>query len=176
MQMSKGTRLSAIALTVGMLAAGVATAGTAVATPAQSGCDDRTNNTYEKMLECVRVEGVREHQAALQAIADANGGNRAAGTEGYTDSADYVVDTLRPPAGRSPRRVPVHVLPATDAGAVDSGEGDVRDRGVHRFGHGDITGNVIPVDINLVPPRASTSGCEAADFAGSTSAARPTSP
>ena len=33
-------------------------------------------------------------------------------------------------------------------------------------GNGDFTGNVIPVDINLVPPRASTSGCEAADFAG----------
>jgi hypothetical protein len=27
-------------------------------------------------------------------------------------------------------------------------------------------GNVIPVDLNLVPPRDSTSGCEAADFAG----------
>jgi hypothetical protein len=33
-------------------------------------------------------------------------------------------------------------------------------------GFGTVTGNVIPVDINLVPPRASTSGCEAADFAG----------
>ena len=31
---------------------------------------------------------------------------------------------------------------------------------------GSSTGNVIPVDINLTPPRASTSGCEAADFAG----------
>jgi Zn-dependent M28 family amino/carboxypeptidase len=29
-----------------------------------------------------------------------------------------------------------------------------------------VTGPVIPVDINLVPPRASTSGCEASDFAG----------
>ena len=33
-------------------------------------------------------------------------------------------------------------------------------------GTGDVTGNVVPVDINLVPPRATTSGCEAADFAG----------
>jgi Zn-dependent M28 family amino/carboxypeptidase len=31
---------------------------------------------------------------------------------------------------------------------------------------GDVTGGVIPVDINLVPPRASTSACEAADFTG----------
>ena len=29
-----------------------------------------------------------------------------------------------------------------------------------------MTGNVIPVDINLPAPRATTSGCEAADFAG----------
>jgi hypothetical protein len=29
-----------------------------------------------------------------------------------------------------------------------------------------VTGPVIPIDINLVPPRASTSGCEATDFAG----------
>ena len=33
-------------------------------------------------------------------------------------------------------------------------------------GSGDVTGNVIPVDINLTPPRLSTSGCEATDFAG----------
>ena len=33
-------------------------------------------------------------------------------------------------------------------------------------GTGMVQGSVIPVDINLTPPRASTSGCEAADFAG----------
>jgi len=33
-------------------------------------------------------------------------------------------------------------------------------------GFGDVTGTVIPVDINLTPPRATTSACEASDFAG----------
>ncbi|MGH9250126.1 MAG: M28 family peptidase [Acidimicrobiales bacterium] len=33
-------------------------------------------------------------------------------------------------------------------------------------GDGDVTGNVIPVDINLTPPRDTTSGCEASDFVG----------
>jgi len=33
-------------------------------------------------------------------------------------------------------------------------------------GYGPVTGTVIPVDINLVGDRASTSGCEAADFSG----------
>jgi hypothetical protein len=50
-------------------------------TSAQSvACDNRVNNTSEKLLECVTVDGVRAHQAALQAIADANGSTRAAGT------------------------------------------------------------------------------------------------
>ena len=40
------------------------------------------------------LEGVREHQAALQAIADANGGTRAAGTPGYDESVDYVVEQM----------------------------------------------------------------------------------
>ena len=58
---------------------------------AKGGCANRTNNTYDKLLGCVTLEGVRAHQAALQAIADANDdpyypGSRAAGTKGYADS------------------------------------------------------------------------------------------
>ena len=68
--------------------------GAASAAPPQVSCDNRTNNSYEKLLECVRVEGVREHQAALQAIADRNGGTRAAATPGYDASVAYVVRTL----------------------------------------------------------------------------------
>ena len=50
-------------------------------------CDNRTNNTIRKLLECVTIDGVREHQAAFQAIADANGGIRTSGTPGYDASA-----------------------------------------------------------------------------------------
>ena len=53
----------------------------AYAPTAQAGsesCDTRVNNTLAKLLECVTLEGVRAHQAALQAIADANGGTRLA--------------------------------------------------------------------------------------------------
>lgn len=65
-----------------------------------NGCDTRTNNTYSKLLECVTVEGVREHQAQFQKIADASDdpvypGTRAAGTEGYAASVDYVAGQLR---------------------------------------------------------------------------------
>src|SRR5687767_1589305 len=61
---------------------------------APPGCANRTNTTYQTLLECVTLEGVREHQAALQAIADANGGTRAAGTPGYDASVDYVIEQL----------------------------------------------------------------------------------
>lgn len=43
----------------------------------------------------VTITGVRAHQAALQAIAEASpGGNRAAGTPGYDASADYVREIM----------------------------------------------------------------------------------
>ena len=57
-------------------------------------CENRVNNTYQKLLECVTVEGVREHQAAFQAIADANNGIRTSGTPGYDASVDYVVERM----------------------------------------------------------------------------------
>ena len=55
-------------------------------------CATRDNNTHAKLLECVTLEGVREHQAALQAIADANNDHRVSGSAGYDQSAEYVVD------------------------------------------------------------------------------------
>ena len=68
--------------------------------PAKGGCDSRNNNTYEKLLECMTVEGVHEHLQQFQKIAEANDdefypGTRAAGTEGYADSVDYVAGLLR---------------------------------------------------------------------------------
>ena len=137
----------------------------AVGAPSPVACDNRTNNTYDKLLECVRLEGVRAHQAALQAIANANGGTRAAATPGYDASVDYVVRTLRA-AGwtvaldqfdftvAEPIRQLTPIMASYETGAFTGS------------GLGTVTGPVIPVDINLTPPRANTSGCEAADFAG----------
>ena len=144
----------------------------AQAAPSNSGCDNRTNNTYAKLLECVTVDGVRQHQQAFQDIALKNDdlyypGTRAAGTQGYQDSVDYVAGLLRT-AGYQVTLNPfqfqfvfpaiLHQLTPVDA-EYETGT-------FTNSGFGDVTGNVIPVDINLTPPRASTSGCEAADFAG----------
>ena len=57
-------------------------------------CDARPNDTQKKLAECVTLDGVREHQAALQAIADANNGTRVSGTPGYDESADYAADVF----------------------------------------------------------------------------------
>jgi Zn-dependent M28 family amino/carboxypeptidase len=117
----------------------------------------------------VTLEGVREHQAAFQAIATANGGTRAAGTPGYDASLQYVVAkmtaagytvTLDPfPFVFVPGALLQQLTPV--AATYPTGQ-------FTGTGFGDVTASVTAVDINLVPPRASTSGCEAADFAGFT--------
>jgi Zn-dependent M28 family amino/carboxypeptidase len=156
-------RIGALAGTAALLALGLP--ATASAGPAS--CETRVNNTVAKLLECVTLEGVREHQAALQAVADANGETRAAGTPGYEASVAYVVDrltaagyavtldefpfTYQPPATLR-QNTPVSATYQTGA--------------FTGTGNGSVTAPVTAVDINLAPPRASTSGCEAADFAG----------
>ena len=55
---------------------------------------DPNNNNARKLTKAVTLDGVLEHLAAFQAIADANGGNRAAGLPGYAGSVDYVVERL----------------------------------------------------------------------------------
>jgi Zn-dependent M28 family amino/carboxypeptidase len=132
-----------------------------------SACGSRVNNTFDKLLECVTLDGVRSHQAALQAIADANGGVRAAGTPGYDQSVDYIVGKMVA-AGYNVTRnafpfvyVALPTLQQT-APVVASYETGA----FTGSGYGSASAAVTAVDINLVPPRASTSGCEVADFAG----------
>jgi Zn-dependent M28 family amino/carboxypeptidase len=135
-------------------------------------CENRNNNSYDKLLECVTLEGVQEHLDAFQKIADNSTdpiypGTRAAGTDGYADSVDYVAGLLED-AGYVVTLDPVEItfnFPAV-LRQLTPVEDDYESGVFTGSGDGTVTGNVIPVDINLVPPRASTSGCEAADFAG----------
>jgi aminopeptidase Y len=75
-----------------LIVAAIFVSGFAVAPRVLAGpesCDVRVNNTFQKLLDCVTLEGVRQHQAALQAIADANNGIRTSGTPGYDASVAY---------------------------------------------------------------------------------------
>ena len=146
----------------------VALMATQFAAAGPESCDTRVNNTHDKLLECVTLEGVRAHQAAFQTIADANGGTRQAGTPGYDASVAYVKDTLEA-AGYD---VELNEFPFTfvpPATLIQTAPGDPVEYETGAFtgsGFGTVTGPVIPVDLALEPPRASTSGCEATDFDG----------
>ncbi len=165
-------RLRAGAIAVAAVTILLTLALPAAATSAPPGCNNRSNTTYQALLACVTLEGVRDHQAAFQRIADANEdefypGTRAAGTDGYAESVDYVAGLLED-AGYEVTldefpftfQFPAFLQQLTPVNAIyETGA-------FTGSGSGEVTGQVIPVDINLTPPRESTSGCEAADFAG----------
>ena len=158
-------------LRAGAIAASAAVcASLAIAAPAQAAVVVDTT----ALQAAVTVEGVTTHLDAFQAIADANGDNRAAGTSGHDASVDYV-EGLLDAAGYVTERQPFS-YERTDFG--DSALTQVSPTavtyvlGVDYFpmdfaGEGD-TGDapVTVVDVNLSGDRATTSGCDAADFAG----------
>lgn len=126
------------------------------------------------LRNAVTAESAIEHLEALQSIANSNNGIRASGTPGYTPSADYVAD-LMAGAGYNVtrqefqfpffRELSPPVLEQTAPGAISYVEG-VDFQSMEYSGSGDVTGLVQAVDLLLPPTGGSTSGCEAADFAG----------
>lgn len=158
---------------------GIAVTGLVFVPTAQSappGCDSRTNNSISKVLSCVTLDGVLEHEEALQEIADDNDGNRAAGTSGYDASVDYVERRMERAGYQVTRQaftffdfreVGPSILQQTAPNAVTY----VEDTDYSVTDHsdiGDVTAAVTAVDLQLGLGNASTSGCEAADFAGFT--------
>jgi hypothetical protein len=165
-----GRSLGVAALAVGALLGG--------ATPALAAGG---NDTSAKLRKAVTVDGIKFHEAAFSVAALATGGNRLAGTRGHELSADYVALQARL-AGLNVSRQdfeydlyllgdwkpPVldvkrgkHYIPGI-AGSIPGGD----------FGSmvnspsGDVTAPVWAADLKLPSPGGSTSGCEAADFAG----------
>jgi Zn-dependent M28 family amino/carboxypeptidase len=126
-------------------------------------CANRTNDTIRKLLACVKLGGVREHQAALQAIADANNGIRTSGTPGYDASAEYVVDRMEA-AGYDVTveefefqtfiELTSTVLEQVSPGPV----GPVSNNVMSYSGSGDVTAAVSTLPV--------ITGCNAADFTG----------
>jgi Zn-dependent M28 family amino/carboxypeptidase len=158
--------------TGGLLVALMLPAATAAAQTG-GGCEEGDNDTYEQLLECVTVEGVREHQAAFQKIADNSDdpvypGTRAAGTVGYDRSAEYVAEKLED-AGYKVTLDPVEItfnFPAT-LRQLTPVEAEYETGVFTGSGSGEVQGQVIPIDINLDKgvDVVSTSGCEPEDFA-----------
>ena len=105
------------------------------------------------------------HLEALQGIADANDGNRGAGTSGYEASGAYVEQQLRA-AGYSPQRQyfdffyeEVHATSLTE---VAPGSGPIENNPMsysQGTGPGGVTGE-------LASPAVNVQGCDAAAYGG----------
>jgi Zn-dependent M28 family amino/carboxypeptidase len=132
----------------------------AAASPA---CATRNNNTVKNLLECVTLDGVRAHQAALQAIAEANGGIRTSGTPGYDRSADYVAEQMTA-AGYLVTRQEfqfqtfIQLSPSVLEQVSPPPTGPIANSIMSYSGSGDVTAPVSTL--------SSIVGCEAANFAG----------
>ena len=125
----------------------------------------RPINESQGFRKAVTVAGIREHQLALQQIADANGGNRAVGTPGYDASVAYIaaraaaagyevtsrrVHLRRGRSARARRRCSRRSAPEPQvfvAGSRPAFDGDF----VSFTGSGDVTAPVQGVDLVLPP-------------------------
>jgi Zn-dependent M28 family amino/carboxypeptidase len=155
-------------------AAGLA-AATAVAAVlvAPASADNGTDSSA--LRNAVTVEGILAHEQAFQQIANANGGTRAAGTPGYDASGAYVEGLLEDAGYAVSRQEFTYEQFILNSSAMEqtapSSTVYVEDTDFAAMtysGSDDVTAPVQVVDINLAGDRASTSGCEAADFAGFT--------
>src|SRR3954451_10779512 len=143
--------------------------------PAASASAAPNTNDSQKLRDAVSVEQIREHMAAFQAIADANGGNRLAGAPGHEASAQYVTQRLKA-AGydvgsqpftynfvgtRTPSVISVVGGPSYANGFQFSTPGSLAPAD-----SGDVTAPLYAVDLRIPSTGGSTSGCEPGDFAG----------
>ncbi|KJK48551.1 hypothetical protein UK23_16860 [Lentzea aerocolonigenes] len=137
---------------------------------------DPNNNSPAKLTKAVTLNGVLRHLDALQAIATANG-DRAAGRPGYQASVNYVVSQLNA-AGYSPTVQAFDFTYLEDNSVLDviapfpvsyRKDLDFTYSDFEPRAEGDVTGTLQAVDL-VLPPGAnantSSSGCDAADFAG----------
>ena len=149
----------------------------ALALPAQFVMADDLHET-QGFRKHVTLAGIREHQAALQEIANDNGGNRVSGSAGYNASAQYIYDRAVAAGynvsvqdftftfdgdATAPALEQTSPTPTTYIDGVDYDT-------MQFSGSGDFTAPLTAVDLLVPSPaaNASTSGCEAADFAGFT--------
>ena len=143
-----------------------------------------------RLEKLVTVQGITDHQKALQNIADLNGGTRYTRTPGYTASAAYVKATLEN-AGYAARyemfnmpiwhetAAPVLQLTSpssktyTPGSAADDDSPSVDFIAFEHSPTKSLTNvEVVPTNDIVIPsPGGTTSGCEMSDFPAATSGA-----
>ena len=128
----------------------------------------------QALRDAVNVEGVGDHMAALQAIADANDGTRASGTPGFDASLEYVKEKLEATGDFD-----VAVQPFLFDVFIEGAPGELEQispdptsysdvNTMEYSAAGEVTGQLVAVNDIVIPPGAtantSTAGCEAGDF------------
>ncbi|MBO2448159.1 M28 family peptidase [Actinomadura barringtoniae] len=124
------------------------------------------------LAKLVTAKDIKRHLLNLQKIGDYNGGNRKAGLAGYDISVKYVYNELKK-AGLKPKlqNFPFWVFKQDGPGAFEQLEPNkatykpVTEFGTYEYsGQGDVTGKVVPVDLDGPQDGTGNSGCEADDF------------
>ena len=129
-----------------------------------------------RLRQNLKIENIREHQRALQDIADRHRGNRMAGTEGYRQSVSYIADRLRN-SGYEVRLQDFYLNIAHDQSPPALGiigtyqhsfVADVDFSSMSFSGTKEVRGALEAIDLKIpsLKPNDSTSGCESEDFAG----------
>lgn len=166
------TRAAIAILVIGAATVGLGAPGMGASPPEIITVNASETKGFRK---AVTLQGIREHQAALQSIADANNSTRVSGTAGHDASAQYVYDraaaagydvsvqevTFEFAGDRTP--------PVLERVAPEKTYVNAQDFSTMTYsGNGDVTRTVTAVDLILPIPAgsSSTSGCEATDFAG----------
>ena len=162
---------------VAAVAAGVLAGTVLLAVPADAAPPDE--DPIAEFTKGVKIKNLLKHLEGLQRASDRNGGNRASGLPGYDASVDYVVSKLTE-AGYKPvvqefefdyfeensELERISPEPTTYVNGVDF----LRNQFDSGTPEGEATGALFLADVVLnaptLPPNTSTSGCEAADFAG----------
>jgi len=142
--------------------------------PAATAAVDEINT--KKLRQNVTVNGILQHERNLQRIANNNGGTRASGTPGYDASVAYVKERLKKAGYKvSEQEFEFPFFRDLAAPVLEQVTPNQKpyETGTYQYSaSGDVTAPVQPVDVVVPigsnPPSTSTSGCEAADFAGFT--------
>ena len=173
---ARWARTAALLAGAATVAASAPTVAVADERPARGGHSGNHSGHHSgNLADEVKVRGVMQHLQHLERIGDRHG-DRSAGTSGYRASRDYVVKRLER-AGYRPQvqefdfpyfaQLAPSVFEQTSPTPTTYEEDT--DYGLMTYsGSGDVTAPVEAVDLNLADLANSTSGCEAADFAGFT--------
>jgi Zn-dependent M28 family amino/carboxypeptidase len=175
------TRLAAWVVALCVLIAGVS------ATAAQGGGKGKTGKAKAtkakdafqrsaKVRKAVKADDIIKVLDRFQRIADRSGGNRASGQPGYDRSANFVAKAMEKAGYRVKRQV--FEFEAFTEESPSEFEQTAPDEVPYEYmtdfstadfsGSGDVTAELVAVDLMLPPPDepGSTSGCEPEDFEG----------